>query len=262
MSKVVLISGASSGIGLSLANKMHEDGYTVIGLSRKKPNDISFKYYECDLTNTELTKSVSKQIVTSYNTIDILINCAGVGTGGAIEEISDADLKWVYNVNLFGTVELIRNILPSLKKSNKAKIINIGSVAGEITIPYQTSYSMSKSSIQRLTEGLRIELKQFNIDACTVLPGDTKTGFTTNRKTILKENSPYKMNVERSIAKMEKDEQNGVSPNKVVKVIYKVIKRKKMPIQVVVGFDYKLLVFLSRILPRRLVEFIITKMYG
>ncbi len=135
MSKVVLISGASSGIGLSLANKMHEDGYTVIGLSRKKPNDISFKYYECDLTNTELTKSVSKQIVTSYNTIDILINCAGVGTGGAIEEISDADLKWVYNVNLFGTVELIRNILPSLKKSNKAKIINIGSVAGEITIP-------------------------------------------------------------------------------------------------------------------------------
>jgi len=262
MSRVVLISGASSGIGLRLANKMNNDGYTVIGLSRKKPSNISFKYYECDLTNTELIKSVSNQIITAYKTIDILINCAGVGTGGAVEEISDEDLKWVYNVNLFGTVELIRNILPALKTSSNAKIINIGSVAGEITIPYQTSYSMSKSSVQRLTEGLRIELKQFNIDACTVLPGDTKTDFTSNRKTILKEHSPYKENVERSVAKMEKDEQNGVSPDKVVKVIYKVIKRQRMPIQIVVGLDYKFLVFLSRVLPRRLVEFIITKMYG
>jgi len=262
MNKTVLISGASSGIGLSLANKMQEDGYTVIGLSRKKPSNISFKYYECDLTNMELIKTVSKKIILDYNTIDILINCAGVGTGGAIEEISDQDLLWVYNVNLFGTVELIKNLLPALKTSKKAKIINIGSVAGEITIPYQTSYSMSKSSLQRLTEGLRIELKQFNIDACTVLPGDTKTGFTSNRKTILNKNSPYKRNVERSIAKMEKDEQNGVSPNRVVKVIYKVINRNRMPIQVVVGLDYKFLVFLSRVLPRRLVEYIITKMYG
>jgi short-subunit dehydrogenase len=262
MNRVVLISGASSGIGLSLANKMHEDGYTVIGLSRKTPSKISFKYYECDLTNTEQIQSICKQISTEYPIIDILINCAGVGTGGAIEEISDKDLRWVYDVNLFGTIELIKNILPALKSSNNAKIINIGSVAGEITIPYQASYSMSKSSIQRLTEGLRMELKQFNIDACTVLPGDTKTDFTSNRKTVLNENSPYKINVERSIAKMEKDEQNGVSPNKVVNVIYKVIKRKKMPIQVIVGFDYKFLVFLSRVLPRRLVEFIITKMYG
>jgi len=262
MSKVVIISGSSSGIGFATATKMYNDGYTVIGLSRKKPNNILFDYFECDLTNSEIIKSVSNQIIKKYPIIDIMINCAGVGTGGAVEEISNEDLKWVYNVNLFGTVDLIKNILPSLKKANNSKIINIGSVAGEITIPYQASYSMSKSSLQRLTESLRIELKQFNIDVCTVLPGDTKTGFTSNRKTIILEDSPYKEQVKRSILKMEKDEQNGVSPNKVVKVIYKVIKKNKMPIQVVVGFDYKVLVFLSRVLPRKLVEYIITKMYG
>lgn len=262
MNKVVVITGASSGIGLRLAKKMSEDGYTVIGVSRNKPTGISFAYYKCDLTNKQAIDSVCNTIISDFNTIDILVNCAGVGTGGALEEISNEDLKWVFDVNLFGTVEVIKNMLPALKESSHPKIINIGSVAGEITIPYQTSYSMTKSSLQRLTEGLRIELKQFNIDACTILPGDTKTGFTSNRKVIMKKNSSYEKNVLRSIAKMEKDEQKGVSPDKVVNVIYKVIKRKRMPVQVVVGFDYKLLVLMSKWLPKRLVEFIITKMYG
>lgn len=262
MNKTVLISGASSGIGYALAKKMVQDGYTVIGLSRKKPSDITFKYYECDLTNTEAIAQVSSKIIKESPSIDILVNCAGVGTSGAIEEIPEKDLKWVYDVNLFGTIELIKKMLPALKKSPKSKIINIGSVAGEITIPYQTSYSMSKSSLQRLTEGLRIELKQFGIDVCTVLPGDTKTGFTFNRKIILNDNSPYESRVKRSLNRMEKDEQNGVSPNKVVKVISKVIKKKSTPIQVVVGIDYKLLVLLNKILPKKIVEYIIIKMYG
>lgn len=262
MNKTVLISGASSGIGRELANTMHKDGYNVIGLSRKKPNDIDFTYYECDLTNKEQIESVSKKIQEDYPSIDVLINCAGVGTGGAIEEVSYEDLKWVYEVNLFGTIELIKGILPSLRNSSTPKIVNIGSVAGAITIPYQTSYSMSKASVQVLTEGLRIELKQFGIGVCTVMPGDTKTDFTANRKTILVENSPYKDYVQRSIAKMEKDEQNGVPPSKVVNVVYKVIKRKRTPIQVVVGLDYKFLVFLSKILPRSIVEFLVNKLYG
>lgn len=261
MNKTVLISGASSGIGKEIANTMYQDGYTVIGLSRKKPQDISYNYYECDLSSKESIISTTTQIKKDYPKIDILINCAGVGTGGAIEEVSYEDLKWVYEVNLFGTIELIKGVLPTLR-NNKAKIINIGSVAGAITIPYQTSYSMSKSSLNILTEGLRIELKKFDIDVCNVMPGDTKTDFSNNRKTILKKDSPYYEDVKRSIAKMEKDEQNGVPPSKVVKVVYKAIKRKRMPSQMVVGFDYKVLVFLSRILPKRLVEVIIKKMYG
>jgi short-subunit dehydrogenase len=262
MSKTILVTGASSGIGQAIANDFHQKGYQVIGLSRKIPNDIPYDYVSCDLSNFEQIKEVSQNLQKKYKTIDVLVNCAGVGTGGAVEELSTSDLKWVFNVNVIGSVEIIKQLLPALKQSTLPKIINIGSVAGEITIPYQTSYSMSKASIQKLSEGLRIELKQFGIDVSTVLPGDTKTGFTNNRKTVLHEGSPYYKNIKRSIAKMEKDEQNGVSPLKVVKVVERIMKKKRMPVQVIVGFDYKLLVFLSKILPKKLVEKIITKMYG
>lgn len=261
MDKTVLLSGASSGIGKEIANTMHEKGYKVIGLSRKKPEGIPYEYYECDLTSKESIETVSNQIKKDYPKIDILINCAGVGTGGAIEEVTYEDLKWVYEVNLFGTIELIKGVLPSLR-NHKAKIINIGSVAGAITIPYQTSYSMSKASLQVLTEGLRIELKQFDIDVCTVMPGDTKTDFTSNRKTVLVKDSPYYYKVKQSINKMEKDEQNGVPPSKVVNVVLKALRKKRMPSQITVGLDYKVLVMLSRILPRRVVEFLVTKLYG
>lgn len=260
--QTVLVSGASSGIGKALALDLQNKGYQVIGLSRKIPKDITFPYYSCDLTKSEDIKNTIKEINNRFNHIDVLINCAGVGTGGAVEEVSVEDLKWVYNVNIFGTVELIQETLPLLKKSDHAKIINVGSVAGEITIPYQTSYSMTKSSLSKLSEGLRIELKQFNIGVSTVLPGDTKTDFTSNRKTIINENSDYAPYIKRSIEKMEKDEQNGVSPMKVVKVIEKLIIKKRMPVQVTVGLDYKILVLASRLLPRKLVEFVVTKMYG
>ena len=262
MSKTVLVTGASSGIGKETINYFSDKGYEVIGLSRKEPDQTNFKYYECDLSNMDSIKTTITLIMTDYIKIDILVNSAGVGTGGAIEDIDIDELKWVYDVNLFGLIELTRGLLPLLRRSDNPKIVNVGSVAGEITIPYQTSYSMSKKSVQSFTEGLRIELKSQNIDVCTVLPGDTKTGFTSNRKTIIKDDSLYKNDVNKSIKKMEKDEQNGVHPIKVAKIIYKMTNKKRMPVSKIVGLDYKILVFLSKILPKKLVEYIVVKMYG
>lgn len=261
MNKTIVITGASSGIGKALADTFTVIN-TVIGISRTIPKDINYPYYACDLTNIEHIKRTSSEIISIYKTIDVLINCAGVGTGGAIEELSAEDLKWVFDVNVIGLVEITKALLPALKNNTKSKIINIGSVAGEITIPYQTSYSMAKASLQKFTEGLRMELKPFNVDVCTVLPGDTKTTFTGNRKTVIREHSPYYANVTKSIKKMEKDEQSGVSPFKVVKVVEKVMKKKRMPIKVAVGIDYKFFLLLKKILPARTVEFIILKMYG
>lgn len=262
MSKTVLITGASSGIGWFLADDLHRKGYTVLGLSRKKPNNVDFEYFECDLTDTKAMESIVESIKEKHPIIDVLVNCAGVGTGGALEEIPTNDTKWVFDVNVFAVMELTRLVLPALKQSNNAKIINVGSVAGEITIPYQVSYSMSKSSITRFSEGLRMELKPFKIDVTTVLPGDTKTGFTNNRKVITNENSPYADHVSRSINKMAKDEQNGVSPMKVVAVIERMMKKKRMPVQKVVGLDYKILVGLSKVLPKKWIEYIVIKLYG
>jgi len=260
VNKRVIITGASSGIGKTLAIRMKSLGYEVIGISRRNP-DTDMDFYECDLSNVESIESFAERYIEEVGELDILINCAGVGTGGAIEYNSYEDILWVHQVNVMGLIELTNKLLPLLKNS-KGRIINVGSVAGEIAIPFQTIYSMTKASIMKYTEGLRMELKPFGVQVSTVLPGDTKTDFTGNRKTINPPNNAYYERVDRSIKKMENDEQNGVSPEKVAKLVLKLLRKKRMPIHRIVGIDYKILVFLSKILPKRFVELIIYNMYG
>ena len=206
---------------------------------------------------------IPKEIIKKYKYIDVLINCAGIGISGAVEHTTLEEAKKIFDVNVIGQFYITKKFIPFLRESKKGKIINIGSVAGELTIPFQTFYSMTKSAMHKFTEGLRIELKPLNIDVCSVLPGDTKTGFTKNRyQPSVIEDALYKNRIKNSIKRMEKDEQNGRNPISVVKVINKLIKRKKMPVHVTVGLDYKFLVFLGKVLPKRLASFIISKLYG
>jgi len=149
-----------------------------------------------------------------------------------------------------------------LRESTHAKIINIGSVAGDITLPFQVFYSMSKSSLSRFTEGLRYELKPFGIDVSIINPGDTKTNFTTNRQIESNGSSLYKTRVKRSIDKMAEDEQKGKPTKSVVRVVKKQLKRRKMKPAVTVGLSYKFIIVLTRILPTRLKEHMIYKRYG
>ncbi|MCF7926702.1 MAG: SDR family oxidoreductase [Candidatus Izimaplasma sp.] len=262
MPKTILITGASSGIGKQAAIYFKQQGHTVIGVSREKPKDLSIPYIECDLSDKSSIISATSQIKTQYDRIDILINNAGVGTGGAIEDTSYEDLLLVYKVNVLGLMEFTKQLLPLIKQSKDKKIINIGSVAGEFTIPFQVSYSMSKSSIERFTEGLRLELKPYNIQVTTVLPGDTKTHFTNNRIITNKKDSPYFKRAKHSLDKMNTDETKGVKPQKVVDVIARLIKKKRLPIYKVVGWQYKLLVFLKRFIPGKWISVIIYKLYG
>ena len=264
MSKTVVISGASSGIGFSTDQFLHAKGYKVIGISRSYPKEeYSFHYYLCDITNEVEVVELSKKIGKDYESIDCLINCAGMGVSGAVEHSSYEEVKKIFSVNVFGHFLLTKNLIPLLRKNKNTKIINIGSVAGELIIPFQTFYSMTKAAISAFTEGLRIELEPFNIQVSTVLPGDIKTGFTKNREMpLVIEDSLYGERIKNSLKRMAKDEENGMSPISVSKVIYKLINKKRMPISKTVGFTYKSFVFLNRVLPKRLVNFIIKKMYG
>lgn len=263
MNNIIVITGASSGIGYELAKFFSNDNQ-VIGISRKYPKKAyDFDYFLADVSNEETIKEVVDKITDKYKKIDILINCAGIGISGAIEHTELNEVKDICNINVIGPFLITKTFLPLLRLSNNAKIINIGSVAGELTIPFQTFYSMTKVSIQAFTEGLKMELKPFNIDACTVLPGDTKTDFTANRKPpVVIEDELYKDRIKRSITRMEKDEQNGMSPFSVVKVVNKLIKKKRMPVMVTVGIQYKLFVLLKKILPKWLVNKILYSMYS
>ena len=264
MSKVIVISGASSGIGKEAANYFHKQGHTVIGLSRSYPKDkYEFKYVLGDLGDGKSIEKAVEDIKSLTDHVDVLVNCAGIGISGAVEHTALEEVKKIFDVNVTGQFYITKLLIGLIRKSEHGKIINIGSVAGELTIPFQTFYSMSKAAIHRFTEGLKMELKPLGIDVCSVLPGDTKTGFTDNRyQPQVVEDELYKDRIKRSIQKMEHDEQSGMSPMSVVKVIDKLIKRRRMPSHVTVGFSYKTLVFLGKILPKRLVNWIIYKMYG
>lgn len=264
MNRIICITGASSGIGRALAGFFHQAHDIVLGISRSYPQaEYHFDYFLCDVADEENVVKTFQKIREKYDHIDVLINCAGMGISGAIEHASLDEVKRIFAVNVFGAFLVSKHAMDLLRNAKHPKIINIGSVAGEFTLPFQAFYSMTKSSLHTFSEALRMELRLFSIDVCTVMPGDTKTAFTRNRlKSTLAEEALYKDRIKRSLARAEKDEQNGKSPFTVVKVIDKLLKKKRMPVSVSVGFEYKLFVFLKRIFPNRVVNYVLFQMYG
>ena len=256
--KTVVITGASSGIGLETGEYLAKRGYKVYGLSRTAGKSNLITYISCDVTSKE---QIEKVFFLITEDIDAVINNAGIGIGGPVEYTSQEDLEKIINVNIIGVVNVCQVALPYLRKT-KGKIINIGSVAGDMAIPFQAFYSLTKAGIGIFSEALNIETRPFGIRVTAVLPGDTKTSFTANRKKDYPEDEIYGKRAKRSLMKMEKDELNGMPPVKVAKTIYKVLRKKKPPIRVTVGFSYKFLVFLKRLVPYRFLNYVLYKMYG
>lgn len=262
MNKVVIITGASSGIGLATAEFLSAKGYTVYGLSRKTFLTNKYTHLLCDVTKEEEIKNIFRKVYEKEKRIDAVINNAGIGVSGAVEYSTNEELERIFSLNVNSVIKISQIAIPYLRES-QGRIINISSVASEMTIPFQTYYSMTKACVNVLTEGLRMELKPFHIQVTAVLPGDTKTAFTSNRsKPSVNRDELYKERIVNSLKRMEKDEENGVHPIKVAKVIYKVLKKKKAPVKVTVGFKYKLLVFMKRFVSQRFLNYVLYKMYG
>lgn len=260
--RVVLITGASSGIGLATARYLKNKGFDVFGIARSSFETTEFEYFACDVTDSEAVLKVAEEIYKKAGKIDVLVNCAGMGISGSVENSPDNKIKKIFDVNFFGTVNMCKAVIPFMRQNKISHIVNISSVAGQLTIPFQTFYSATKSAVETLSEGLAMELKPMNIKVCAVLPGDTKTGFTQAREKNETDDISYGKRIKRSISAMEKDEQNGMPPESVSKVIYKVINKKNPKQKNVVGFKYKMLIFLSKILPKRLVYKVLYSMYA
>ncbi|MGD9604662.1 MAG: SDR family NAD(P)-dependent oxidoreductase [Bacilli bacterium] len=256
--KTIVITGVTSGIGLVTGEYLAKKGYKVYGLSRSIGSNPLITSLVCDVSNMEQVKNAFAQI---DSPIDVIINNAGMGISGPVEMSPQEDISKIISTNLVGVINVCQVAIPYLRLT-KGKIINIGSVAGELSIPFQTFYSMTKAAVASFSEGLNNELRPFSISVTTVMPGDTKTKFTQNRQKTNIDDEFYGLRFKRSIEKMEKDEQKGKNPLSVAKTIFHVIKRKKPPIKVVVGWEYRLIVFLKRFLPNRLVNWLIYQIYG
>lgn len=262
MREVVIITGASQGIGYSLSEYLMNKGYKVYGLSRSPFIINGVTHMKCDVTNEVEVNRVINKIYELEGKIDILINNAGMGISGSIEGSKLEDVRKIYEVNVFGTFITTKAILPFMRKQKYGKIFNVGSVASEFPIPFQAFYSSTKSSIKAFSEALNIEVKPYGIKVCTILPGDIKTEFTKNREKNVDEVLVYKERVSKSLDVMEKDEQNGYSVNYASRVIYKIIKKKNPPLNKTIGPKYKVMIFLKRILPNKLVNSIVGFIYG
>ena len=215
-----------------------------------------------DVTDENSIKDAVNIILENEGALHALINNAGYGIAGSIEDTSREEVAKLFEANFFGSLNVIRAATPLLSQSNGI-IINISSVAGVLTIPFQGMYSASKAAMEAISEALRMEVKPFGVRVCIIEPGDTKTEFSRNRISVQNSRgSKYENTMKASIEKMERDEQNGAPAEDVAKLVCKMIKRKNPPMRKAVGFSYQTLVFLKRFLPDRLVLWILGKMYA
>ena len=273
--QVALITGASSGIGKETACYLMKKGFHVYGTSRNVEGRFGEDHHAADLqsggfihmipldvTNDTSVEIAVATVIAEEGKIDILVSNAGMGIAGSIEDIPMEVAKAQFETNFFGSLRMVKAVLPHMRELGRGKIIVISSVAGIISIPFQGHYSASKFALEGLIEALRHEVAPFGIKACLVEPGDTKTGFTGSRTIAPDENTPYRYRFTRSLARMERDEKNGASPEAVARVVYGLIQKRNPPVRAAVGFQYKLIVFFKRLMPVWLTEKIVALLYN
>lgn len=266
---VVLITGASSGIGKAASECLMKKGFRVYGTSRRHQNDRTIqgssgfiKMLQLDVCFEESIEKAVNYIKDKEGRIDILINCAGFGIAGSVEDTEISEAYKQFDTNFFGVLRMCRSVLPLMREQKKGLIINVSSVAGLISIPFQSMYSASKFALEAATEALRSEIKPFGINVSMVEPGDTKTGFTDKREfTAASENSVYKEKMTKAIDAMAASEQKGPGPEIVVKSIVRIINSKNPAVRVTCGFTNKAIVFIKRLLPSRLIAYAVSKFY-
>ncbi len=265
MSKVVLITGGSSGIGKSVGEYLQAEGFIVYGTSRNPDNypKSKFPLVALDVTKPETISKCVFDVLTQESQIDIVINNAGAGITGPIEEIPDAEIKRNFETNLFGPINVIKAILPVMRKQNSGLIINVTSIAGYMGLPYRGIYSASKGALELLTEAFRMEIKAFNIHMTNVAPGDFATNIAAGRyHAPILDNSPYKKQYGDTLKMMDEHVDEGSDPQQMADAIFKIIQTKKPKTHYKVGaFMQKFSIILKRILPDKVYEKLLMNHY-
>ena len=265
MSKVVLITGGSSGIGKSIGEFLLERGFKVYGTSRN-PNNYPksrIPIVALDVTKVDTIIKCVEEVIAREGRIDILVNNAGAGITGPIEEIPDTEIKKNFETNFFGPINVIKAVLPQMRKQNSGLIINITSIAGYMGLPYRGVYSASKGALEIITEAFRMEIKDFNIHMTNVAPGDFATNIAAGRfHAPVNEDSPYKKPYEDTLNLMNEHVDAGSDPLMMAKAVYKIINTKKPKGHYKIGeFMQKFSIVLKRILPDKVYEKLLMNHY-
>lgn len=249
MKRVCLLTGGSSGIGKATAELLARDGFTVYELSRGGKDAKGIRHVTADVTDPEQVRAVVRSVLDAEGRIDLLVNNAGFGISGAVEFTDPRDAFAQLDVNFFGALHCVQAVLPAMRAQKSGHIVFVSSVAAPIAIPFQAFYSATKSAINSLVLALRNEVGPFGIRVCAVMPGDVKTGFTAARKKSVAGEEVYGKALEHAVAVMEHDEQNGMPPACVAKAIIRAANEERPRALRTVGAQYRIFVFLAKILP-------------
>ncbi len=266
MPKVVLITGGSSGIGKAIGEYLTERGYQVFGTSRnpEKVTQSRFKLVKMDVSDIASIETVVSEILRKTQKIDIVINNAGVGITGPIEETPEEEIKKAFQTNLYGPINVIKAVLPQMRKQGYGHILNITSIAGYMGLPYRGIYSASKAALEITIEAMRMETLQFGIKMTNVAPGDFATNIAAGRyHAPILDNSPYKKDYGSTLQTMNAHVDNGNNPIEMAKVVHKIIETADPRIHYKVGSSLqKFSIVLKRILPDKVYERMLLKHYG
>jgi NAD(P)-dependent dehydrogenase (short-subunit alcohol dehydrogenase family) len=261
----VLITGASSGIGYATAAFFLTQGWRVYGLSRSGKVPVGVLPLVADITDEyALAKAVSG-LVKEADRLDAVVNAAGIGGAGVLETFPVTEARKIMETNFYGTLQVLQATLPIMRESGKGTFVAISSIAGLIGVPFHGIYSASKFAVEGLIESLRLELIGTGVRAVSICPGDTATPIMGNQYRAQTDELPifYQKNFTKADLAMRDNVDQGMSPDQVAKVIFRVVQQENLHIRYPVGdWLQKIAPLIKRFLPGRLFERIMAGYYG
>ena len=266
-SRVVLITGASSGIGQACANYLTEKDFQVYGTSRQEQNQgaINFEMIAMDVNDEESVNQGIERIVSREGRLDVVVNNAGYALAGSVEDTSLEEAEAQFQTNFFGVVRVCRAVLPTMRQQGHGTIVNMSSIAGLIGTPFQGYYCSSKYALEGFTESLRGEVRPYGIHVVLIEPGDFHTDLTANRRitALADSNSPYFGKFNNALEVIESGETNGPTPERIAILLEQIINTSSPRLRYLTGpFLQRLAVTLKKVIPYSLFEWLMMKTYN
>jgi NAD(P)-dependent dehydrogenase (short-subunit alcohol dehydrogenase family) len=256
-SPVVVITGASAGIGLAAADRLHASGWTVVGASRRGTSPGTWRPLIMDVDDDASVTAGMAAVTAEQGRLDAVVACAGWGLAGSVEQTPIADARDQLETNFWGAVRVVQAALPTFRSAGGGRVVLVSSIGGVLGIPFQAFYSASKFAMEGYGEALAYEVSPFGIHVTLVEPGNVRTDFTSSRRDVAVPDGPdpYGEASAKAVARMVEDERDGVPPDDVAKVIAKVLGSARPPRRASVGkIGERAGILGKRLLPHRLFE--------
>jgi NAD(P)-dependent dehydrogenase (short-subunit alcohol dehydrogenase family) len=260
MSKIVLLTGGSKGIGYATARSFAQKGCKIYEISRHEVPNPGVVHIAGDVTDKASVEAAVKSVVDREGRIDVLVCNAGTILSGAIEYTEVEDIKKLLELNLFGVINCVRAVLPHMRKAGSGRIVCLSSMAAPFPIPFQAYYSVSKAGVSAFTSALLSEVKPFGISVTAIMPGDTNSEQI--RYKCRDGDDVYCGRVERSVGVMERDEKNGMKPETVGNIISGIALKKRVKPSYSIGFMSKIEIFLKHLVTEKFMVKMIGMMYA